>query len=358
MGLYRRKDSSIYWMSFTVDGRMYRKSTGTDDVKLAEAILGKVKIQIIEGKWFDKAVESQITFSELKERYMERYQKSRDPVSIKKLLPVFGDRLLTEIEIDDVEDYIEMRMTEGAKASTVYKEFALGRRMFNIARRKWRKEFGVSVNPFADAGFPSFNNERDRWLTIEEEEALLKVASPEWLKDVIIFAIHTGCRRGEILDIRVNGNLDMPRRVITVQASKGGNRKLIPMSDKLFEMLMRRLKVVSISGRLFDTKAGTLKDGFCRAVEKAGLEDLHFHDLRHTFGTRLVQMGVDLYRVQKLMGHKSIRMTERYAHHCPESLKSAADALDGYYFHDFFTFKESGTCSEVEKTFKIKHGSV
>ncbi|MBI5741149.1 MAG: hypothetical protein HZA16_10565 [Nitrospirae bacterium] len=68
MGLYRRKDSSIYWMSFTVDGRMFRQSTGTDNRKLAEAILGKVKTQIIEGKWFDKAVESQITFRELTKR--------------------------------------------------------------------------------------------------------------------------------------------------------------------------------------------------------------------------------------------------------------------------------------------------
>jgi len=150
----------------------------------------------------------------------------------------------------------------------------------------------------------------------------------------------------------------MIRQIITVQASKGGNRKIIPMSEKLFEMLTRRLKVVSISGRLFDINVHTVKDAFRRAVDKAGLEDLHFHDLRHTFGTRLVQMGVDLYRVQKLMGHKSIRMTERYAHHCPASLKSAANALYGYYFHDFFTFRESDTCPNVEKSFKIKHGSV
>lgn len=358
MGLYRRKDSQVYWMSFTVDGRMYRRSTETENRKLAEAILGKVKTQIVEGKWFDKIVESQITFRELTERYMKRYQKQRDPVSKKQLLPVFGDMPLTQIGINDVEDYINMRLSNGVKPSTVYKEFALGRRMFNVARRKWQKEFGVTLNPFADAGFPSFNNERDRWLTIEEEEALIKAASPEWLRDVIIFAIHTGCRRGEILDIRIRENVDMVRRVITVQASKGGNKKLIPMSEKLFEMMTKRLKVVSISGRLFDNKPLTLKDGFCRAVEKAGLEDLHFHDLRHTFGTRLVQMGVDLYRVQKLMGHKSIRMTERYAHHCPESLKSAADALDGYYIHDFFTFKKPGTCPDVEKSFKINIGSV
>jgi integrase len=103
------------------------------------------------------------------------------------------------------------------------------------------------------------------------------------------------------------------------------------MSDRLYAMLQKRLKVVSISGKLFDVTVAALKDAFDRAVNKAGLEDLHFHDLRHTFATRLVQAGEDLYKVQRLLGHKSIKMTERYAHHSPESLKSAAAALDNYY---------------------------
>lgn len=90
-------------------------------------------------------------------------------------------------------------------------------------------------------------------------------------------------------------------------------------------------RVRNISGKLFDATVSALKDGFDRAVENAGIKNLHFHDLRHTFATRLVQMGVDLYKVQKLMGHRTIRMTERYAHHTPESLKPAALALDNYY---------------------------
>jgi site-specific recombinase XerD len=58
------------------------------------------------------------------------------------------------------------------------------------------------------------------------------------------------------------------------------------------------------------------------------INDFHFHDLRHTFATRLVQNGVDIYKVQKLLGHKSIIMTQRYAHHYPESLKSSVEIPD------------------------------
>ena len=67
---------------------------------------------------------------------------------------------------------------------------------------------------------------------------------------------------------------------------------------------------------------------FKRACRKAGLDDLHFHDCRHTFATRLIQAGVDLYTVQRLLGHKSPAMTARYAHHSTESLRSPVEVLD------------------------------
>jgi integrase len=74
--------------------------------------------------------------------------------------------------------------------------------------------------------------------------------------------------------------------------------------------------------------ARNLLRAFYIAEEKAGIRDLRFHDLRHTFATRLVQAGVDLYKVQKLLRHKSPTMTQRYAHHYPESLRDGAEVLD------------------------------
>ena len=75
-------------------------------------------------------------------------------------------------------------------------------------------------------------------------------------------------------------------------------------------------------------ESGHLRRAFRVALKKARIEDFHFHDLRHTFATRLVQAGVDIYKVQRLLGHKSPVMTQRYAHHYPESLRDGVDILD------------------------------
>ena len=96
-------------------------------------------------------------------------------------------------------------------------------------------------------------------------------------------------------------------------------------------MLRRMAKVQHISGRVFPVSVTAMKDAFERAVKKSGLDGLRFHDLRHTFATRLVQAGVDVLAVQKMMGHSSLSMTVRYAHHYPESLRPSVRALDICY---------------------------
>ena len=104
--------------------------------------------------------------------------------------------------------------------------------------------------------------------------------------------------------------------------------KTIPMSDTLFQMLLNRSKIAHISGRTFPLSASSARHAFDEAVERAGIKDFHFHDMRHTFATRLVQAGVNLYAVKELMGHESIKTTERYAHHYPESLRPSVMVLD------------------------------
>jgi integrase len=81
---------------------------------------------------------------------------------------------------------------------------------------------------------------------------------------------------------------------------------------------------------------------FYSAREKAGLRDVRFHDLRHTFATRLVQAGVDLYVVKELLGHKSLKMTMRYAHHYPESLRHGVDVLDNFKDKDGYVLVTVG----------------
>ena len=105
----------------------------------------------------------------------------------------------------------------------------------------------------------------------------------------------------------------------------------------MLQETLRTIKVRDISGRVFPIAESSLRKPFGKALEKAEIKNFHFHDLRHTFATRLVQNGVDLYKVQKLLGHKTIAMTMRYAHHYPESLRSSVEVLDTC--HNFVTIE-------------------
>ena len=95
--------------------------------------------------------------------------------------------------------------------------------------------------------------------------------------------------------------------------------------------------MISLFKLVFPSATGTkiirqrLVRAFTKAAKDSGLQDFHFHDLRHTFATRLAQAGIDLYRIAKLLGHNDVSTTQRYAHHCPESLRSGVDILNDYY---------------------------
>lgn len=325
MSLYRRDDSRTWWISINSCGRRIRQSTGTENKKLAEKIYAKIVTEIEEGRYFDSLKAKRITFAEMVTKYKSKYQHARDEYTIKRLLPAFGHLMLAEITTELVSDYRDERL-KSVRPATVYQELALMRRMFNVARREWK---WTKENPVSDLSFSVGNkNARDRWLTLEEERLLLsKAANPSWLRPLLIVALHTGMRRGEILDLMWR-DLDFNRRLITIQKSKNGEKRGIPMSQTVFLCLKNWGRVVDISGRVFPFAVRSLRAAFEKTLEKAGIENFHFHDLRHTFATRLVQKGVDLYKVKELLGHKTINMTMRYAHHYPESLRSSVEVLD------------------------------
>ncbi len=100
-------------------------------------------------------------------------------------------------------------------------------------------------------------------------------------------------------------------------------------------MICKRSKAKCIKNDyvFFDAKekkiiAIHLRRAFNLVTEKAGIDNFRWHDLRHTFATRLAQCGVDLYKISKLLGHKDIKMTQRYAHHCPDSLRDGVEILE------------------------------
>ncbi len=104
------------------------------------------------------------------------------------------------------------------------------------------------------------------------------------------------------------------------------------MFNKKIELKVRNIKdlvFVSSAGTKMD--ASNLRRNFFKVLKKAEIENFEFHDLRHTFATRLAQSGIDIYKIAKWFEHEDIRMTQRYAHHCPESLRSRVKILEFYY---------------------------
>lgn len=333
MGLVKRGDT--WWMYFTYQGQQVRRSTGTRDRRLADAVLSKVKVQIIEGQYFEQAAARFHTFPELMDRYEQEHvaRKLRHrglKGYMKNLRAFFGDQTLAEITPKQIVAYKNKRYTDGVAPATINRELANLKKAFNLAMREWE---WCHQNPVMRVSMEKENNKRDRWLSEEEENRLLASCAP-WLHDLVTFALHTGMRMGEILELTWRG-VDVTRRTVTVMRSKNGERRTIPVNETVLGVLKEKSKVRSLaSDRVFCSQAftpmesGHLRRSFRLALSKAKIEEFRFHDLRHTFATRLVQAGIDLYKVQQLLGHKSPIMTQRYAHHYPESLRDGVAILD------------------------------
>jgi integrase len=129
--------------------------------------------------------------------------------------------------------------------------------------------------------------------------------------------------------------MDLSRRTIMILEQKNKSKDTLPFNDTVAAILAERGKVrdnrtdyVFYNGMVGRIDSRNLLRAFYSATEKAGIQNLRFHDLRHTFATRLVQAGVDIYTVQKLGRWKTISMVMRYAHHYPESLRSGVEVLD------------------------------
>jgi len=338
MGLYMR--GSVWWMSF-IDpntGKQQRRSTETEDKEQAKRIFDKIKGQIAEGKWFERLPGQDIKFMELIERYLEEYsavQKAprsyqRDKSLKKHLFNHFASLVLTQITPKQIAEYKLKRRSEKASPRTINYELALLSHAFTIAIREWE---WVSENPVKKVTREKVHNQMERWLTSEEEGRLLS-SSPEWLRDIILYAIHTGFRLSEVLELRWN-QFDLSRRTVTISEQKNGGVDTLPLNETVMNILMKKAKGrVDGTELVFPSLAGTrisnrnLFRAFSGALERAKVEGFRFHDLRHTFATRLVQNGVDLYAVQKLGRWKNTSMIMRYAHHYPESLRPGIETMD------------------------------
>jgi integrase len=347
------KRSGVWWTCIRHNGRKIQKSLETPDRKLAKAIEAKIRTEIIEGKYYEKPIGREKSFKQLMERFMKEHapkvsagmQRSYAS-SLKHLIPFFGDLNLLSISRKKISRYKVLRLDEGVRPATVNRELAMLSKAFTLALEDWEWING-NDKPFSKISYEKENNERDRWLTDDEEKRLLGNC-PEWLREIIIFALNTGLRQGELLSLEWS-RVSLFRKTILIQKTKNGKPKTVPLNRYAMDVIepksekkVRRLNndfvFVSSHGTRIDRH--NLRRAFNSAIRKAEIEDFKFHDLRHCFCTKLAQRGVDIYKIAKLAGHEDIRMTQRYSHQCPESLRDGVEALEVDY--NLTTMTEKG----------------
>ncbi|OGP25111.1 MAG: hypothetical protein A2X93_06150 [Deltaproteobacteria bacterium GWC2_56_8] len=349
MGLFKR--GRVWWMSFTHNGERIQRSTKVKDRKLAEKIEAKVVTKIAEGKWFEKPVTADKTLGDLLDKYIKEHSApnkapgtaNNDICMVKDMKEFFGDTRLKDVTPSLISAYRAKCREKGLAAASLNHRRTLLHQAFKLAVREWE---WCQTNPVEKVSREKVRNERDRWLTVNEEKKLIekcvlhptlkenKTEPRYWLQEIVVFALSTGMRQDEILSLEWP-DVDLFRKTVTVVRSKNGEKRTIPLNQKAFELLKEKAKVRHIrNSYVFASEAGSkilrrnLLRAFYNVVDRAKIEDFRFHDLRHTFATRLAQAGVDLYKIAKLLGHKDIKMTQRYSHHYPESLRDGVEVLD------------------------------
>lgn len=326
MGIISKKGQ--YFIDYYYQGKRVREKAGTNK-RDAENRLAIRKGEILQGRYQIKQP-SKMTFAEFSEIYME-YAKAnkrswlRDHTSLKHLLPAFGAKKLSEINAHAIEEYKILRLAF-VKPSTVNREIVLLKHQFNLAIA-WGK---ATSNPMKGLKLFREENYPERILTRDEITRLLAACS-DYSRPIVMTALHTGMRKGEILGLKW-GQVDLENRVITILFSKSGRVRKIPINSVLLEVL-KGLKRKATGEYVFTcvrTKApaGKIQTAWLTAIRKSGIIRFRFHDLRHNFATHLVASGVDLVTVKELLGHADIKMTMRYAHSAPESKVQAVATLE------------------------------
>jgi len=337
MGIYKR--SGTWYIDYYFDGYRMREAIGSNR-KMAEKVLAKRQVQIAEDKFLDVKRKPDFKLDQLVDKYMS-YAKTnklswdRDRCSIKHLKAFFGNIKLSEVSPLMLEEYKNHRREKAAPA-TVNRELSCFKHMFTKAIQ-WEMAL---TNPVKMIRMLKENNERLRYLSVEEINSLLEHAV-DYIKPIIITALYTGMRRGEILKLKWN-EVDLKERIIFVRNTKSGKNREIPMSDIVYNTIEA---MPSCSAYIFTNDEGKqihdFRGAFKKAVKKAGIFDFTFHDLRHTFASHLVMSGVDLLTVKELLGHQSIDMTLRYSHLSPDHKRKAIGTLIGAFGHKSVTSKNS-----------------
>jgi integrase len=285
MGIYLRGKN--WCIDFYYQGKRYKESIGPVSKTMAKENLIVLKREVIQGTYKPKRVET--PFEKFRQQYLEYSRQNkkpssslRDESSLKHLMDFFDGKKLSEITAFLVERYKAKRKPEGAKEATINREMACLRHMFTMAIT-WGK---AESNPVKEVRFLREPKEKTRILSPEEEESLLAYVrshtKSQHLEAIIVTALNTGMRKGEILNLRWE-DVDLRQGYITVVKTKNDEIRRIPLNKQLTDTL-KSVKSLSAGGQyVFGENGkphGDVKTGWRKAVDVMDRSHTNFHPCR------------------------------------------------------------------------------
>jgi integrase len=338
MSLYKRKDSLFWWVRITHDGKAIQRSTGTESKQQAQEYHDRLKVSLWEQQRL--GVKPRRSWKEAVVRWLaETSDKATHHEDIKKLRwldPYLGDVALDQIS-RDVVDKIKAEKLRTSSKSTVNRYLALVRAILIRARDEWEWiDKAPKVKLFKE------NPGRERSMTVEQTKVLFRELPPHQ-RDVVMFALATGLRQSNVLGLEWS-RVDLGAGHAWIEGSQSKNRKpiAVPLNAAALAVLRRQIgkhreRVFTYAGRPLK---GANTKAWRNALQRAGIENFRWHDLRHTWATWHRQLGTPTHELQRLGGWKSSAMVERYAHLASDHLSSAANRLDSVLDNYVFTTLE------------------
>lgn len=324
--IYRRPDSSYWWICATLpNGKRIRQSTGTEDRQDAEALLAKITLEAYREKHF--GVKANRSWQEAVVRYLSvkaNMRSIRDiRAALRRLDDYLGALMLDQINGDVIWSIISAETGRGLAPASVNRYLQLIRAVLRMARDEWQwidKMPKIRLMPGEVA--------RDRWLT-REEAARLIAACPPHLAAMVRYALATGCRAREITGLEWD-RVDLARKTAWLNRTKNGTPRGVPLNDDAVAVLREQIGkhpkcCFTYRGRPIGWEL--TNSAWHRALDKAGIEDFRFHDLRHTWASWHRQAGTSCDELKDLGGWKSRVMVDRYAKFATEHLAAAASRI-------------------------------
>ena len=343
MFLTKTKRSRYYQIIYYKDGKQTSKSTHTTNRKKAEIILETFQKSIIELSSIPQAYQSP-RLKKFSENYIEMISISRSrgylirsvKPAFKHLLMCFGNINLHIIKSRDAERFLLDHFKKSKHSALLY------HRVLKAAFNKAIDWEYIDKNPFKGFRLPKIQWKSPLFITTNELNLILKQTEDQILKDIFLFAFLTGMRSSEIMNLKWE-QVDLKKRVIQVGSddfqTKSKEIRVIPISDPLLDILSRiKQGNTNLNGYHvfhkdfgYPFKVDYVSRKFKCAVRKAGFsEKIHFHTLRASFGSFLLQSGVPISAISELLGHSSIAVTERhYTSLCFNNLLSAVNSFNG-----------------------------